>query len=288
MNKIIICNPSDYRILFLLSAAIKAGYTPTYGNKIEPLWEAEEIIFLNIDPKVEPEKLGLHPDLDILIQYKVANIKAWLQYPGELDSSNYFVRNILKYFNPQRNIDSLDLNNPDKWERNVYAARYGKALYASKVVCLNKGDMTQHQALLIDVAHSLARKERNRDIDTLLIQYQRIIQTTEDYFQKISSKQNTLSLPGKEIAFGYLDQVSNYLDFSSLRKKCLSNYPFLTIIQYRQEGKEYTWFLSQKQLNVKIIFQLPSIESNYEVLIEYPHNKMILHLQDSIEGISKI
>lgn len=286
-KKIIICNPSDYRILFLLAAAIKAGYQPSYGRQLESLWEAEEIIFLNIDPKVEPEKFGLHPDLDIFVQFKAANIKAWLQYPGEFDSCNDSVQNILKHFPAQTNIDSLDLNNPNKWERNVYTARYGKALYASKVVCLNKGDMTQHQALLIDVAHSLAEKENNLDIDTMLIQYQRVLVTTEHCFNKISKKQDLINLPGKEIAFGYLDNVSNYLDFSALRKKCLNDYPYLTIIQYRQEGKEYTWLLS-RQLNIKKVFQLPKTESDYEILIEYSHKKMLKHLQKLIEGISKI
>jgi hypothetical protein len=287
MEKIIIFNPSDYRILFLLSAAIKADYTPTLAHELEHLWNAEEIIILNINPNEELAKANLHPDLDILLHCKSDKIQAWLNFPGELDSKNFSVQNILKYFSPQMEIDSLDLGDQKKWPDNPKIARYGKALRAAKVIAINKKNLTEYNELLLSNAYSLAEGRSNVSVDTFHVQYKRVLAVTEYCFNKISTKQQLIYLPQREIAFGYLDTVSDYLDFATLREKCLNNYPFLTIIQYRQEGKEYNWFLSKKQLNIRTIFQLPETDNEHEILIEYPHKKMIQYLQNSIEGISK-
>jgi hypothetical protein len=287
MEKIVIFNPSDYRTLFLLAAIIKAGYTPTYAHNLGPLWEVEEIILLNINPNEKLEKLGLHPDLDLLLYRKSKDIKAWLNFPGELDANNPSVQNILRHFSPQMEIDSFVLGDETKWPKKPAVARYGQALHTAKVISSNKNHMTEYRELLVSAAYSLATGNANITIDSFQVQYQRVLDTTEYCFERISTKESFINLPGKEIAFGYLDTASNYLDMAALRKQCLRHYPFLTIIQYRQHGKEYNWFLSKKQLNIKIVFQLISTENNYEMLIECPHGKMREHLQKSIEGITK-
>jgi hypothetical protein len=288
MKKIIIFNPSDQRIIFLLAAAIKAGYTPTDGYKLEPLWEAEEIIFLNIDPNTGLIKLGANPDFDIFIDFKLNNIKAWLNFPGELDSSNPSVQNILKHFSLQMEINSLELNNPMKLLEKPDLARYSQALYAAKVVSVNTKNMRRYYDLFINMAHSLAKEQNSLNVDSFQMQYQRVLDSTENCFRRITINQTLIHLPPKEIAFGYLDNVSNYLDFSALRERCLNDYPFLTIIQYRQRGIEYNWLMSKGQLNIQRVFELPKNENNYELLITYPHKKMLLHLKKAIEGISRI
>lgn len=288
MKKIIYFNPSDYRILFLLEASIRAGYKPIYGYNFQEIWEADEIILLNIDPKKELEKQGIHPDLAICLKFKLINFQAWLDFPGDLDKNNLSVQNILRYFSPQMEIDSLDLKNSNRWIEKPNLSRYAKALHAAQVISNNKDDVTEYAELLISIAQSLIEQKNHVNIDTFCMQHQRVLDATDHCFGKINTKHNVLKLPGREIAYAYLDQVSDYLDLASLRKKCLQNFPFLTIIQYRQLGKEYNWFISKKELNVQTVFQLPASDNNYEILIEYPHNLMHQHLKKVIEGITRI
>jgi len=293
MKKTIIFDPSDQRILFLLVAAIKAGYSPNYPQRLQHLWEAEEIILLNIDPNEELVKLRAHPDFDTFISFKLANIKAFIHFPEKPEQKKFFdrdnpsVQNILKYFSPQMEIDSLDLIDKKRWAEKPVIARLGQALRAAKVLSVNRDDMTEYQELLINTAKKLANGKKTITIDTFQIQYQRIIDTTEYCFKKVSPEQKLIALPNKEISFGYLDNVSYYLDFSLLREKCLNSYPFLTIIQYRQREREYNWFLSRGQLNLQKVLQLPTSDNKHELLIEYSHSLMRLHLQKAVEGIIK-
>lgn len=284
MSKIIIFNPNDYRIVFLLAAAIKAGYSASYFQ--EPsVWEAQKIAFLNIKPKGEK----IHEDLETFIKLKNNKIKAWLYYPNYMSVHNSLeAKEILNHFSPAMQENARLLTDESSWDTNPLLKYHGQALKAALVISKNKGEMMEYHDAVLTSGESIAEGRGDIVLDIFVNHYKKIQATTQSVLKSIKKAQS-LTIAKIKIDIFYLDNISQYLDLSQIREKILSDYKnyedFLLIIQYRQK-KQYNWMLTNS-LKVGRILDLGDGDhwlkvdktDRYEILIEFPHRGIINHLR---------
>lgn len=281
MKKIIIYNAFDYSAVFFLAAAKKAGYLPLSACSPSKLWAngAEEIILCNINPTKITSSVQYHPDVELYLIDKIRIISGLLFSPfTEWDKRKSSLNELMAHYTPSMRQNDQDIRSKN-WNHNEEAQRYAKALKAAMVKGSNSS-WDEYESVLQAAINEIADGCPSPLVGNFYFHYARVMQTTENAIARLEVN-TLLKIPKRQIAFAYLDNISDYLDFSHLRRYCLKTYPYLSIIQYRQYGQEYTWFMSNKKLEVCQFFRLPP-GNKYEALISAPHKTVLHHLQEVI------
>lgn len=292
-----IFNPKNYSGLLLAAAAHKANYQLISSFRPSLFLEsnATEIVLLNIDPKNITDFTQCHADLPLYLQNNIQAIKAFIFSPLieqdvlnlKLDDIIYFHYLISKKF-------GLTDNDLYDWElsQNSLARYYACALHTARVKSRD-ANLDEYESLWIEILNDLDERfhgkkiSQNYLIESYVHHYERVKEVTKQAFKKIKLDE-TIKFPYRHVAFAYIDNISQYLDLAQLRKLCLETYPYLCIIQYRENDQELTWFLSNKKLQVSQFFELPKSNHDYEALINFPHNKMLEHIKRVIIEITTL
>ena len=281
MNKIIIYNAFDYSAVFFLAAAKKAGYIPLSACSPSKLWasESENIILCNINPTKIAFSIQYHPDVELYLIEKIKMIKALFFPPfTEWDKKKSYLNELMAYYTPTMRKNDQDIRSGN-WDHNDQAERYAKALKTAMVKGSNNS-WDEYESVLQAAITEIANGQTSQLVNNFYYNYTRVAKASQNAIMRFKTNK-ILKIPQRQIAFAYLDNVSDYLDFSYLRRHCLKTYPYLSIIQYRQYGKEYTWLISNKKLEVCQFFKLPP-GNKYEALIEASHQAVLNHLQEVI------
>jgi uncharacterized pyridoxamine 5'-phosphate oxidase family protein len=297
MKKIMIFNPKNYSGLLLAAAALKADYQLISSFRPSLFLEsnATEIVLLNIDPKNITDFTQCHADLSLYLKNKIQAIKAFIFSPLiEKDVLNLKLDDIIYFhylISKKLGLTDEDLYN---WEfsQNSLARYYARALHAARVKSRD-ANLDEYESLWIEILNDLDERfhgkkvSQNYLIESYVHHYERVKEVTKQAFKKIKLDE-TIKFPYRHVAFAYIDNISQYLDLAQLRKLCLETYPYLCIIQYRENDQELTWFLSNKKLQVSQFFELPKSNHDYEALINFPHNKMLEHIKRVIIEITTL
>lgn len=285
MKKIIIFNALDYGAIFLLAAAKRAGYTPLSASSPSRLWDngAKEIILLNIDPKRLGSSVQYHPDLGIYLKTKIGYIQGFIFFPYDYwDKNNPGINLIMEYYTSEMREIALKIYNEKEWKKDEKASRYGQALRAALIKGSNDS-WYEYEEVLYDAIDEIRTGQNRILIDHFVDRYEKMRIVTQSAINKIELN-TKIKIPKSDVAYVYLDNISNFLDLSALRKHCLAKHPFLTVIQYRQHGKEKTWLLSNKKLAVNEFFQLGG--DKYEILLDDINQEVLKYLQKIIAEIT--
>lgn len=287
MKRMIIYNAYNYGTVFFLAAAKQAGYQPVSASTPSALWasNAEEIILCNVNPKLIPVSIQYHPDISLYLREKINLITDTIFYPfTEWDQKNLTLNQLMnRVYNESMRKNDRDIESGN-WQRNEEAARYARALKAAMVKGMNT-NWEIYEVIFQEAINEIANNQTSGLIESFYELYDRVQETTDRAIARLEL--NTLiHIPKRKIAFGYLDNVSDYLDFSRLRRACLDRYPYLAIIQYRQGGKDLTWLISNKKLEVCQFFRLPQ-RRKYETIIIAPHKDVLQHLQNVIAELQQ-
>ncbi len=281
METVIKFYPGEASNVFALAAALKAGYKIIPVSSMMEIWcgevedtdEVEEILLLDIYADN-----ANFPDLGVYLQMQGAKIKGMTNTQDlqsmSLNSTQYQgIYRFLNYFAGQMAADARDLRRPETWSYNKVAERYGRALRAATIKAYNTANKAFYAQALMDCALEIASKKRNFQIDDLVNGY--LKGQNEDLAAakaKFSTSGHPFVLPGRTVAFAYLDNISGWLDLYTLGQEIRQLYPYLAIIQYRQNNKEYNWIISNGRVNVRQLLNLGHLEGDpYQVLIKLPH-----------------
>lgn len=286
METVIKFYPGEASNVFALAAALKAGYKIIPVPSMMEIWcgeveksfsekiiNLEEILLLDIYAD-NPD----FPDLDIYLKMQGPKIKGITNTQDlqsmSLDSTKYQgIYRFLNYFAGQMAADARDLRREQTWLHNKVAERYGRALRAATIKSYNTANKAFYAQALMDCALEIASKKRNFQIDDLVNGY--LKGKNEDLAAakaKFSTSGHPFVLPGRTVAFAYLDNISGWLDLYSLGQEIRQLYPYLAIIQYRKNNKEYNWIISNGQVNVRQLLNLGHLEGDaYQVLVKLPH-----------------
>jgi hypothetical protein len=286
METVIKFYPGEASNVFALAAALKAGYKIIPVPSMMEIWSgeveksfsektnnSEEILLLDIyadNPNF--------PDLDIYLKMQGPKIKGITNTQDlqsmSLSSTKYQgIYRFLNYFAGQMAADARDLRREQTWLHNKVAERYGRALRAATIKAYNTANKSFYGQALIDCALEIASKKRNSQVDDLVNGY--LKGKNEDLATakaKFSTSGHPFVLPSRTVAFAYLDNISGWLDLYTLGQEIRRLYPYLAIIQYRKNNKEYNWIISDGQVNVRQLLNLGHLEGDaYQVLIKLPH-----------------
>jgi hypothetical protein len=281
MKKIIIYNTFSYDCVFLLAAAKKAGYLPISASSPSSLWnsDVEEIILCNIEPDKISSSPQYHPDIEIYLKGKIKFISGFLFTPfREWDKKNLRLNRIMSFYTAQMRKNDDDMRSGE-WQYNEEVIMYARALKTAMVIGLNT-DWSIYESLMHKVVLEISGQIPSSLIEVYSEVYDRVLETTKKAIGKLEVN-SLVQMPKRKIAFAYLDNVSDYLDFLDLRQACLDKYPYLSVIQYRSYGQEYTWLISNEMLDVSQFFKLES-NNKYEALILAPHKAVLRHLNEVI------
>jgi len=287
MKKIIIYNPYNVSSIFFLAAAKNAGYTLVSTTTPSALWAsgAKEIILCNIDPKSITSSIQYHPDIEIYLSEKINLISHIIFFPfdnWEKDNTDIDELMTKIYTKSMRKKDG-DMAS-DNWQTNLEVSRYVKALKTAMIKGLNS-NLAIYEAIYEEVITEIASERTSPLVESFYELYHRAQKITNKAIKSL--KINFLiRIPGRKIGFTYLDNISEYLDFSRLREAFLEKSPYLTVIQYKDGGEDFTWLLSNNKLEVCQFFRLPKAKK-FETIIKAPHKKVLRHLQQVIAELQK-
>lgn len=290
METVIKFYPSEASTVFALAAALKAGYKIVPASSMSELWsndepENKERAYFAISPE-EIILLDIYannptfPDLDIYLKMQGSKIKGAISTQDIQSLSVKPVKyegifRFLNYFAGQMAADARDLRREETWSYNQVAKRYGIALRAANIKAYNTAKQSFYAQALMDCALEIATKKRNFQVDDLVSGYFK--GKGEDLAAakaKFSTSGHPFVLPGRTVAFAYLDNISVWLDLYKLGQEVRQLYPYLAIIQYRQNNKEYNWILSNGQVNVRQLINLGHLEGDaYQILVKLPHKE---------------
>ncbi len=282
--------PGEASNVFALAAALKAGYKIVPASSMSELWsnEPEERSYFATG-KFSPEEiilLDIYPndpsfsDLDIYLKMQRGKIKGTINAQEIQDLSPTLgltkykgIYRFLNYFDKHMAADARDLRREETWTYNQVAKRYGLALRAANIKAYNTAKQSFYAQALMDCALEIATKKRNFQVDDLVSGYFK--GKGEDLAAakaKFSTSGHPFVLPGRTVAFTYLDNISGWLDLYKLGQEVRQLYPYLAIIQYRKDNKEYNWIISNGKVNVRQLLNLGHLEGDaYQVLIKLPH-----------------
>ncbi len=287
MEKVVIFNPGDASIIFALAACLQAGYKIIPASSMSEIWDNENkpTVLLDIyqnDPR--------YPDLDIYLELQAAKIKHVISLHDmyhKKASQDAGALEIMKYVTPQMITDANNMKDFNRWNQDKLAVRYGQSLKAAKVRSLNDEDEYIYQQAVVYAAYEIFTKKKNYEIDTLAEAYQKMINVTLTAKQKVETNDSPFTIPNRDVAFGYLDHISPWLDLEKVKKDSLILFPYLVVIQYKNNGEDYTWVGSEGLLNVRHFINITGPGSPHQILLKGSHKKVTQHIRQAIAEITK-
>jgi len=289
-KSVFLYNHNEANNIFILAIAKKLGFQLW---SLENLWD---LINTNYSPIfIISDKTFLDfPDLLTYLGMPGDKIGGYINVNNiQSNDPNPDINLILIYLNRDHMLKNTeDINCIANWERNPLAARYGKALTMARIFIKNQNKPSPWKELkwreiINEAITEINEAKQSYDISRYADRYDNYLANLNEAKAKISTKKPPIRLGNKPIAYGYLDNISPWLDLDKLKRDLLVLYPFIVIIQYRQDDNEYTWIASDKILNVNLIFNIKNNNKNpYEATIGYPSNKVIYLLRKRVKRIS--
>lgn len=281
-QKIIIFDAHEPSIVCALSYFLDQGYelkSSPPGN-IENLWDNPDAWLFNVSHGISGDKkdfdffLDFHPDKRISLQD--------LTDFGESPNLSPEAKDLLIGWKEQSNLRALarEIRDVTSWKYSRRAARYGQALVSSRTLNTHK----IHENVMVEAAREIINQKQNFEITHLAEQYPSISRATENAMQKIFIQDSNFSIPSREVAYGYLDNISPLADFYAIRQEALRRFPYLAVIQFRENGQEFTW-LGSKRLNIAQMFLLNEGSKN-EALIKGKFKKINNYFRETISEIT--
>ncbi|MCF7860501.1 hypothetical protein K9M09_02675 [Patescibacteria group bacterium] len=178
--------------------------------------------------------------------------------------------------------DAKDSLRPERWEKNKLAERYGKALSAAKIFLENQKKRDNLLQLFENAATEILSGKENFEVTKFAESFVRCVKALNEASAKLSVNEKPFIVAGRKVAYAYLDNLSPWLDLEEFKKRSLNTYPFLTILQYREDNKEYTWMGSKGIININQIFDIKS-NNPYRALIQGSYTHTIARLKKEAE-----
>jgi len=287
METVVIFNPGDSSIIFALAACLQTGYKIIPASSMAEIWDNgnRQIVLLDIYPN-DPR----YQDLDMYLKLQAPKIKFVIGLHDVYHkNANHDdgVLELLRHVTPQMLIDANNMKDFNRTNQDKIAVRYGQSLKAARVKATNDEDEYFYQQTIVDAAYEIFTKKKNYDIDTLVEAYKKMLNVTLAAKQKIETKDSPFSIPKREVAFGYLDHISPWLDLEKLKKDSLLLFPYLCVIQYKNNGEDYTWIGSDGLLNVRHFINLDGVGPSHQVLLRGSHKQTTQHIRQAIAEITK-
>jgi hypothetical protein len=217
-------------------------------------------------------------------------------YPFDLYPPNYGLNTCLYWYLREywhfRDIYNMlknteDINHPERWGRNLMAARYGKSLYVARIYPKNIKNSNFFTKILEKVIVEINDGKQNYEISFYEDNYINCLPTLIRAKNKIRTKNAPIKLGNKKIAYGYLDTISSWLDLDKLKKDLLIIHPFLVVIQYRLKKINYTW-IGSNNININLIFNIKNnSKSSHNFTIKGSPAKIIEYLKKQIKILSE-
>ncbi|MGE5425936.1 MAG: hypothetical protein ACM3PZ_02595 [Bacillota bacterium] len=280
--------PGDTSMIFALAAFLKAGYCLHPAWRMRDLWgiEARKICLLDFDGKEKN-----FPDLEIFIcanAWKI-ELKTSLHrlYSQEYSNQNNPLAIKLRKIiftdgSLTKNVTAIKADVPPSEPEMM---RYYFALKAARIKAANTEDEGFYTRTLESIAREIASGSSYSDIDLLANFCQRVDMATEAAFEKINTNQDLFNIPGRPVAYGYLSNISPWLDLPVLKLQAQKSFPYLCILQYRKKDRELTWIGTNSVLDLELFFDLPCQGKN-ELLIEGSHRQVTKLLKSKIIEIT--
>ncbi len=282
-NKIIVFNAYEPSIVCPLSYFWNQGYHPYSAPlvDIEVLWDNPDVWLLGVSPGISTKKT----DFDIFLDFhqdKIISLQNLVDFKEDRDL-NPEAKTLLSGWRQQTRLRALarEIRDQNTWSYSKIAARYGKALTASRTLNNHKN----HENLMLGAAREIQNKKNNFEITKLAEQHQQIVETTEKILKKIRIKDSDFSIPNREVAYGYLDNLSPLADLYDIKQEALKRFPYLVVIQFRHYGQEFTW-LGSRSLNIRQLLLINEASNNQEVLIKRPFKKINKEFREIISEIT--
>lgn len=277
-NSIILYDPNEINAIFILAAIKKLGFEIW---SMERVWE---LFITNYSPIfVVPENLLKFPDLETYL---------WVSGGGVIDINNIkktdpnpdiqLVLNTLRKNSVLNN--TRDIKYQERWERNSMASRYGKALKAAKIFLNNKGRSGEMAGIISEAITEINEGKQSYNISMYEDNYNRCTSLLTQTKAKISYN-CPVKLGNKQISYAYLDKISPWLDLEKLQKDLVILYPFITILQYRSNNREYTW-IGSNHVNVSLIFNVKN-KNPHSIILRGSHKKIINFLKTEAKSLSE-
>lgn len=245
----------------------------------------KQIILLDIYPN-DPR----YPDLDTYLKMQATKIKFVVGlhdiYRKNV-SQDAGALELLRYITPQTLIDANNMKDYNRVNQDKIAVRYGQSLKAARVKATNDEDEYIYQQAVVDAAYEIYTKKKNYEIDTLVEAYKKMLNVTLAAKQKVETRDSPFTIPKREVAFGYLDHISPWLDLEKLKKDSLILFPYLVVIQYKYDGEDYTWIGSDQLINVRHFINLAGTGPNHQILLKGSHKQVTQHIRQAIAEITK-
>lgn len=263
-DKIIVYDPRDTSIVCALSHFWSQGYElhaePFIGKNLCEILNNSNFWLLNTSQNIE-----LKTDFDVFMWYSTSR-KISLQdlsniNPGKHESPE--ITEFLKSWRQNRSLMALarEMRDSKTWNYAHKAARLSKALTVSRII----NTPQDHIRMMMMVIAELNSEDSSLALDRLSAEYNEITRITTKILEKIKVQDSPFSLPGQAVAYAYLDNLSGYADIENIRKEALKKFPFLVILQFKKNGRGYTWIGSSK-VNVRKIFDIQEPGSSNEIL----------------------
>ncbi|MDP3837026.1 MAG: hypothetical protein Q8Q67_02915 [bacterium] len=272
MKKTVAYNPSDYTIVYALAACLRAGFNLHPASNMRELWgiNSSQIILLDIDEH-NPAFVDLNSYQKIISNKVVSKFLLTDLYSNanHILRDNIYAHRIWKHLldidDVFENIASLKQGHP----KDISIKRYAYALHSASVKANNTDDPLFYYKTLEAIAHEIAGVKSYAEIDLLAIYRERVSETTKTAFGRISCDHKVFSIPYREVAYAYLANVSPWLDLDELKRMTKEYYPYLSILQYRANNREYTWIGSKdNRLDIRQFFDLPEKNCEYRFIEE--------------------
>jgi len=264
-EKIIIFDAHEPSIICALSYFLDQGYELKSAppERIETLWNNPNIWLLNVKYSI----FGAKKDFDFFLDFhqdRIISLQDLIDF-DENSNLSQEAQVFLKGWKKELSLIDLahKIGDPKTWGYSKMAARYGKALISSRTLNSHK----IHENRMISAAREISNKKENFEIIDLSAKYPQISQATKKALEKIFIKNSDFSIPNREVAYGFLDNLSPLADFYAIKQEALKNFSYLTVIQFRDNNQEFTW-LGSKNINIRQLFGINKTGNQQEVLLK--------------------
>ncbi|MDD3285807.1 MAG: hypothetical protein PHG95_04235 [Patescibacteria group bacterium] len=286
-EKIIVFDAHEPSLVCALSYFLEQGYK-LEGSPLEEiaiLWDNPDAWLFNINIMDSNQETDFYL-FEILHPHKHISLQNLIDL-GEDKNLNPEANALLRDWKQQRSLMALAREIREKKTYSDYAIRYMMALTVSRTT---KGEK-ENAEIFIAAARELAYKKKNFEITNLANQYPTVAKATENAIQKIKIQPSAFDIPNRQVAYGYLDNVSPMVDLYAIKKEITNKFPYLAVIQYRKNSEEFTCIVS-KELDLQKIFLLDKNEAltkgelTYEALIKGELTKVNKRFREIISEIT--
>jgi hypothetical protein len=287
-KSIFLYDPNELNAIFILAAIKKLGFKIWPINTMQSLWtwliDGYYPVFI-----ISEKNRQNFPDLKTYLWLSKAKIGGFIDpcniQKKDVNPDIQLVLTKLKKNSMLKNTE--DISHPERWEKNPTAFRYGKALRAGKIFLKNKHKPERLIKTIDEAITEINEGKQSYSISLYEENYDYCLYILTEVKTKINTNNSPIKFGNKPIAYGYLDNISPWLDLEKLQKDLVILYPFMTIIQYRLDNKEYTW-VGSATINVNLIFSIKNNDKNpHGATLKGPHDKIINLLKAEAKSLSK-